>query len=67
MITVTDINHDGQVDCKDYVIQNVFKAVQIGAIPTVHRQGNHVFVIAEKSDGTIYVLDNERIYVTRRR
>lgn len=67
---IADLNNDGVVNCKDWVIKNIERAVTVGAAPTVRtRNGDHVYVTFERKDanGNIdtYVADNEHLFVIK--
>ena len=68
---IADLNNDGVINCQDWVIKNIERAVTIGAEPTVRtRNGNHVYVTFERFNSSsgktdTYFADNDRLFVLR--
>lgn len=59
-----DYYPDGKIDCRDYAIRNSIVVERMGYDPKWNFTKNHVFISYEH-DGSIYVLDGDRVFVIR--
>ena len=67
-MTITDLNHDGIINCQDYVIRNAQIVEKLGVTPvflvTPSKHPKHIFIMFTHG-GNRYIMDNDKMYVIK--